>query len=434
MIFFICPIENLVLELQGIAGHTLKKGSLELKMIRPEIHLNMKISEIILKHPKTAGVFISCGMGALVSEEGLRVLAPFLTLGTALRSRFLNADQFIGMLQDAAAEELPLDAPGLCSMAGQRDLTLLGLMPCGLKMPFSRAFTRFISDFTAHHNISIKYAVEGNVNQELSYYPYVDTIEHEDELPDIIVSADFNAFFGHRFYNRFVASKQFAGYGRFEPGKNFKAAGIVDPKGEYDILCVNPLVLVANLDQTKGRPLPQTWADVLDPVWKKSLTIRGGDGFFCHAVLLPIFQEYGESGLVRLAANLAGGLHPSQMINQIDKNTAGALYVMPEFFAQRIRHKERIKIIWPEDGALASPVSLQVKPSRKKELQPILDYLTGHELATILANARFPVPHADVQAEVQTRPLRWLGWEYLRRNDLITLNRQIDETFLPLAP
>lgn len=399
----------------------------------PEIHPNMKISEIIHRYPETASVFISNGMDALVSEEGLRVLAPFLTLGTALRSRFMNTDQFIQMLGKAAAKTVPIEAPGLDSMEGQKDLTLLGLMPCGLKMPFSRAFTGFMSDLTRKDGPPVKYAVEGNVNQELSYYPYVDTIKHEDELPDIIVSADFNAFFGHRFYNRFVAGGQFTGYGQFEPGEPFKTAGIMDPKGEYDIICVNPLVLVANLDQTKGRALPETWPDILDPDWKNSVTIRGGDGFFCHAVLLPIFQQFGESGLVNLAGNLARGLHPAQMVNRIDKNMYGALYVMPEFFAQRIRHKERIKIIWPKDGALASPVTLQVKPSRKKELKPVLDYLTGGELARALAGARFPVPHADVRAEVQTRPLRWLGWDYLRKHDLTDLNRQIDEIFMPLA-
>lgn len=402
-------------------------------MMTSEIRADLKLSEIVSRYPETRSVFLSSGLGALVSEEGMRILAPFLTLGTALRSRSINIDKFIEMLEAAAVKEAPHEAPGLESMEAQKDLSLLGLMPCGLKMPFSRAFADFITRLETGGGLGIQYAVEGNVNQELSYYSYVDTLEDEKELPDIVVSADFNVFFGHRFHERFVATGGFSGYGHFQPGQNFEDAGILDPKEEYTILCVNPLVIVANLDQLDGRKLPGTWADILEPAWENSLTIRGDDRFFCHAVLLPIFQQFGASGLKKLAANVVQGLHPSQMVNRMDKNASGALYVMPEFFAQRVRRQDRIKIIWPTDGALASPVTLQVKPSRKNELKPVLDYLVGKELAATLAGAGFPVPHADIRAEVQTRPLRWLGWDYLRKHDLMTLNRQIDEIFMPLV-
>ncbi len=398
-----------------------------------KIDPDTKVSEIIHRYPETRSVFIASGLGALASDEGMRVLSPFLTLGTALRSQFINVDQFMGMLEEAVIKAPVLEAPGLESLAAQRDLTLLGLMPCGLKVPLSRAFTSFIAGLEQGGGPSVQYAMEGNLNQELSYYSYVDTVEKAEELPDIIISSDFNTFYGHSFYNRFVAPGKLTGYGTTRYAKNYEVAGIPDPRGEYTIICINPLVIVANLDQLKGRSLPQVWEDVLDPVWKDSLVIRGGDNFYCHAVLLPVFQQFGASGLERLAHNLFMGLHPSQMVNRIDKNMDGVLYVMPEFFARRVRHQDRIRVVWPEDGALSSPVTLQVKPGRKEELESVLNYLTGKELAAVLAKAGFPVPHADVVAEVQTRPLRWLGWDYLRQNDLIALNREIDGIFLPLV-
>lgn len=76
-------------------------------------------------------------------------------------------------------------------------------------------------------------------------------------------------------------------------------------------------------------------------------------------------------------------------------------------------------------------MTLQVKTSRIEALQPVLDYLTGNELARILVGARFPVPHADIDGDVQDRPLRWLGWDYLRHHDLPALNAEIDRIFLP---
>ena len=63
--------------------------------------------------------------------------------------------------------------------------------------------------------------------------------------------------------------------------------------------------------------------------------------------------------------------------------------------------------------------------------RPVLDYLTGKELARVLIGARFPVPHGDLAGEVQDKPLLWPGWDYLRRDDLLAVNRQIDEIFMP---
>ncbi len=399
--------------------------------MKPDLSLDLKVADVIRYYPSTKAVFIAHGLDILVTEDAMRALSPFLTLGTALRSRFIAEISFMRLLEEAVEQENMLEAPGLEDVRRQGDLTLLALMPCGLKMPFSRAITSFLESLKRKQGVEITFAVEGNLNQELSYYSYVERIESVDELPDIIISADFNTFYGSRFYEKFVADGQVCGYGNYKPNSNYIDAGIVEPNGEYSVLGVNPLVMVANLDQVGDRSLPRYWKDLLDPMWKESVTLRGGNGFFCHAVLLPTYQRYGKEGLEQLSDNVLQGLHPSQMIKNIDGGVPGAMYVMPEFFAHRARKQERIRIIWPEDGALASPVTLQVKSSRVEELRPVLDYLTGKELARVLVGARFPVPHGDIEGEVQNKPLLWLGWDYLRRDDLLQLNREIDTIFMP---
>jgi len=401
--------------------------------MKPSLGADLKIADIIKYYPETRMVFEAHGLAALVGDEGMRLLAPFLTLSTALRSRDMDEASFLKLLRDAVHQEEILEAPGLDSYDRQGDLTLLALMPCGLKVPFGRTITGFLEQLKKDRGLHVTYAVEGNVNQELSYYSYIKTLETINELPDIIVSADFNSFYGHSFYRKFVADGSLTGYGTPQPGEAFQKAGILDPKGEYSVLGINPLVMVANLDEIGDRPLPTSWADILDPIWQRSLTLRGSNDFFCHAVLLPVYQDHGEEGLRKLAANVLRGLHPAQMVKQIDAGAPGAIYVMPEFFAHRVKKQDRIKIIWPEDGALASPVTLQVKRSRIDELKPILDYLSGPDLAQALIGARFPVPHQSVAGEVQDKPLRWLGWEFLRNNDLLSVNADIDQVFLPLV-
>lgn len=397
------------------------------------LNANLKISELISRYPQTVSVFESHGLAALVSEDGLRILGPFLTLSTALKTRSIDEASFMALLNEAVLQQPSLEAPGLEDLQKQAQLSLLALMPCGLKVPFSRDVSGFMEKLQQEQLDPIHYAVEGNMNQELSYYAYVPKIEEASELPDIIVSSDFNTFYGQRFQKQFVNSGDFTGYNPFAVNPYFEQAGIPDPKGQYTVLGVNPLVMVVNKDQLGDRPMPESWEDLLAPHWQGSVTLRGGEAFFCHAVLLPTYLQFGEEGLIKLADNILGGQHPAQMVKLIDKNADGAIYVMPEFFAHRIKNQQRIEIVWPEEGALASPVTLQVKKDRIEPLKPLLDYLTGEELAKTLGGARFPVPHQGIEGDVQDKPLLWLGWDFLRANDLITVNQHIDDIFLQRA-
>lgn len=392
---------------------------------------DMKIADIVTRYPETKDIFTHQGFGSLVSEEGMRVIAPFLSLKTALRRRFISESSFLESLEEIINREEMQEVPGLEDYAQQGKLSLLALMPCGLKMAFARTLSAFIEEFNEQRETPITYAIEGNLNQELSYYPYVDRLESVDELPDIIVSSDFNALYGKRFHERFVATGAFSGYDCSEFSQQFIEAGIKEPQEAYSVITVNPLIMVVNIDKLAGRAMPTCWDDLLNPEWKQSVVLRGGNGFFCHAVLLPTYKKHGAEGLRKLADNICSGLHPSQMIKQIDNNGPGAIYVMPAFFTQRIKNKLRVQTVWPEDGALASPVTLQVKSAKKEQLKPLLDFLTGPQLAQALTDNGFPVPRQDIEHEVQHKPLLWLGWDYLYSHDLPTLNTKIDEIFMP---
>ncbi len=77
------------------------------------IHADLKLKEIIERYPETEAVFTANGLEELVSVEAMRVLAPFLTLGTALRSRSIDIDGFISLLEAALEKPIPIDSPGL---------------------------------------------------------------------------------------------------------------------------------------------------------------------------------------------------------------------------------------------------------------------------------------------------------------------------------
>jgi len=51
--------------------------------------------------------------------------------------------------------------------------------------------------------------VEGNVNHELSYYAYIDSVTSIDELPDIIISSDINSFYHKTLSGEFLNKEYF---------------------------------------------------------------------------------------------------------------------------------------------------------------------------------------------------------------------------------
>ncbi|MEJ2200521.1 MAG: DUF1858 domain-containing protein [Desulfuromonadaceae bacterium] len=60
--------------------------------------LNLTITTLLQRYPEARSVFVAHGLEGLVSEDGLRALAPFLTLGTALRSRGIATESFMRLL------------------------------------------------------------------------------------------------------------------------------------------------------------------------------------------------------------------------------------------------------------------------------------------------------------------------------------------------
>jgi ABC-type Fe3+ transport system substrate-binding protein len=274
--------------------------------------------------------------------------------------------------------------------------------------------------------------LESNLNHEISYYPYVSYMETVATLPDIVVSSDFNSFFHHRFYDRFVKPGNFIDVTDYEPQESFVKAGIPDPEKNVTVVCVNPLIVVADLEKTGDRPLPRRWEDLLHPIWKQDITLRGGEQFFCHAVLLPFYKAFGGLAMEALARNVYDGRHPSQMVKTAGTGRSAALYVMPYFFARKIPSNRKVQVVWPEDGALASPVTVMVKKDKAAKLKPVTDYLTGEAMARVFAGAGFPSPHPAVVNDIpESSGLNWLGWDYMRENDLEALNKAIDRIFLP---
>jgi ABC-type Fe3+ transport system substrate-binding protein len=383
--------------------------------------LNATLNDIFTSYPETLPVFVNAGL-EMVADVGLRAsFGTVVTLRTLLKARDLNSDLFCRRLDEAIAEAARTARKQAAPEAVGSPLNLFALLPCPLKVPLEEAFEAYLDTLPPDKRSSFTYAL-------------VDHFESIDDMPDIIVTPGFNSFFHRPFVDRFIKPGLFTSVSTYSGDRHLARLGMIDPQGQYTMLAVNLLVMVADHARLGNRPAPETWKDLLEPVYRKSVAIRGNhDESFCETLLLSIHKDYGDNGVSRLGENVRYGWHPSRMVKAANGGSADApaVSVMPYFFARHLRNREGISIIWPRDGALVSPVTMLVKTEKRAELQPLIDFLSGAQVAEICAGASFPALHPGVDNRLpDDAAFKWIGWEYVKKNDIKSMLVEINATFL----
>ena len=393
------------------------------------INLDLSVKECLDRYPQSLPVFQSFGFHDFDSPQVQEKLGPFLKLRTLLKFKNIDANSFLERLNAALSTSDEAKATTAADIHKAQP-TLLALLPCGLKVSLNNALQSFAEELAAN-NTPLAYLAEGNVNHELSYYPYIDSVDSIDELPDLILSSDINAFYHHRFMEHFVEPGHFVSVNS-PMAPHMDAIGFADPRGNYTMFCGNALVLVRVKDLRPELASPASWQELLDAKYKKSIIMRGQEDFFCSGVLVPFFRLYGSEAISKLAANVRDGMHPSQMVKMIDTHADNCppFFIMPWFFAHKIKAKERIEVLFPEEGAFISPVQLLVKKKKREALSTVIDFLMSTALHQHCSDNFFPSPKTEVTPNLPAgKKLFWIGWDFIYNNDLELVKREIGQQF-----
>jgi len=396
------------------------------------VNADMTVQQILSQHPYLIQVFKAHGLGKFAAPEMLEKIGPFLKLKSALAALSINQELFVAQLEARIDSEMHAKTgDDAFDLDKRHELTVSALLPCGMKMPFGRAFDAFIESYNKTHTPRIRYLVEGNVNQETSYYDHIDTITSIDQLPDIVISSDINSFYHERFKQTFRGKGMFRSFSSRRIHPDMESIGLADPSGDFTMLSANLLVPVVINDLMRGRPVPESWGELLNESFTNSVVMRGDESFFCNGVLLPIHHMFGMDGVRDLGRSVVQGLHPSEMVKLIDsrKSDVPPIYVMPYFFATKIKERTRVTVFVPKEGAIVSPVQMLVKHSARPEVMEVAEYLAGPDLGQICADSYFPSTHSAVTNPTSSIRLRWLGWEFLNNTDVGALKTAVGATF-----
>lgn len=400
------------------------------------------IYAITEKYPETIDVFVSNGFEQIADEKMRKVMGKNISLKMACMSKKMNQKLFSQKLIDVIEENNMDKESDLVSSNddGTGDISIEGVLPCPVRIPLLEGFNEWMDENKDVFEFKIDFKLK-------SAHIGVDWIKdriqsgNEKTLSDLFISAGFDLFFDKKLMGEFKSK------GVFEDMSNIRKLNkdfdniyidLKDPDKQYSIIGVVPAVFVVNTEELRGRKFPRTWEDLLRPEFEDSISIPIHDYDLFTAILLNIYKNYGEKGVASLGKSLLRSMHPAEMVKSHIKKgdfKIPTVTVMPYIFTHMIKPDSPLKMVWPGDGSIISPIFLLAKKKNKEKIKPFVDFFFSKRLGNILSdNGKFPSTNPEVENNLEEDyRFMWLGWDYINNNDIGGLIRKCETIFNNLA-
>ncbi|MEN8223094.1 MAG: ABC transporter substrate-binding protein [Acidobacteriota bacterium] len=394
--------------------------------------------DITEKHPETIPVFVSKGFPQIGEEDKREKFGRSVTLKNALFFKKINLETFSELLVDAIEQKREgslLDPESAIDKNKADTLKIEGLLPCPVRIPLTESLESFIGKYKRENNYEIQYELKA-ASMGLDWLKDI-LVREEDEknLSDLFISAGFDLFFDEKLMGKFKKKGVFSdltGFKKLNSMFDNNNIDLKDPKGHYSMISVVPAVFLVNKNELNGRKMPESWEDILQPEFEKSVSLPIGDFDLFNAILLNIYKKYGEDAVAQLGKSLLEDLHPSQMVkSDKQKTNRPAITIMPYFFTKMTKGDGPMVAVWPKDGSIISPIFMLSKTEKQEKLKPLVDFFASVEVGEILSHrGLFPSTNPDVDNRIpDENKFMWIGWDYIYSNDIAGLLSKCENIF-----
>ena len=375
----------------------------------------LTVNDVLAKHKELIHVFEAKGFKGLDNEMVLKQVGKF-TLEQLLKNKQMNVDVFVDLLNETLeANQTDITLQEREYVEGKTNI--IGLLPCPVRVPLLEAFGQY--DKIDDVNYELRAASEG-----LDWLKEdVRKVQDEDGLADVYISAGFDLFFEEDLMKKFKDQGTFHDFTDLDYNTDFENdyMSLKDPSGDYSMLGVVPAVFVVNTKELGDRPMPRTWSDILDPMFEGSISLPVSDFDLFNAILIHLYKEFGPEACVKLGKSLVSSMHPTQMLKSEKKNARvkPAISIMPYFFTKMALPGSVLEAVWPEDGAIISPIFMLTKKSKQEEVEPIAKMFASKEIGEIMSHkGLFPSVRSDIDNRLPNNKFKWIGWDYINNNDI----------------
>ena len=395
-----------------------------------------KVYDITEKYPETIDVFVAHGFKPLANEAMRKTMGKTISLEMALKSKKVNVEQFVQKLIEVIEKNRISEDFDLIERERKEkaDVKIKGVLPCPVRIPLMEAFNKWMEEEKDNLNIELDYELKAAVQGIDWLKGEIEEAKGEEDLSDIYISAGFDLFFDESLMGKFRKKgifKDLTGFHRLNKDFDNEDISLMDPDREYTVIGVVPAVFLVNTEELKEMDMPIRWSDLFKPEFENRVSLPVSDFDLFNAMLLNIYKLYGEEGIRGLKRALFKNMHPAEMVKSHMKKERPIVTIMPYFFTKMTKEGGPMKAVWPEDGAIISPIFLLSKASKKDLIKPFVDFFASKEVGEILShNGRFPSTNPDLDNQIdKNNKFMWLGWDYIRDNDIGKLIKECERIF-----
>ncbi len=404
-------------------------------MFNKYFSLTDTLFEITEKYPQTVPVFTANGFPQMGDAAKRADFGKKINLETALTFQKRDTDSFAQLLVTAIEglgdEDVTLS--GSKTSGNSENLKIAGLLPCPVRIPLMESFKKFSKEYTQEYGIALDYELKAASMGVEWIDDNLSEITDPSGIPDLFISAGFDLFFDEEKIGKFKKNGVFKDLvPDVKINSSFTGYDLKDPRGHYSMIGVVPAVFLVNLKDLGDRKVPRTWEDILGKEFENSVSLPVGDFDLFNGMLLNIHKRFGPEGVRKLGRSLLESLHPSQMVKS-DRKTVNrpVITILPYFFTKTVREGSTMTAVWPEDGAIISPLFMLAKAEKEDKLKEVVTFFASREVGEILSHqGLFPSTNPEVDNRLDENKLfSWLGWDYIYSTDIAGTIKECEALF-----
>ncbi|WP_308533612.1 ABC transporter substrate-binding protein [uncultured Peptoniphilus sp.] len=377
---------------------------------------NKTVFELCNENEKLREFLISKGFEPLKNDKLFKTMAKMIKLKDALKMK--NIDRHIFMEEFNNYNGVILEDENI-EKEGKKFI-VEGAVPCPIRVPLMENLKEISDEKIKEVDFDLRSA-----NLGLDFV--TQKFKNKEKLPDLITSAGFDLVLDEEIFEE-IEKNYVAPSNEFNEDFINRGADLKDPNGVFYMLGVVPCVFIVNKNALGGRGIPKSWEELLSGEFNNKITIPVSDLDMYNAILVTLYSKFGLDGLRKLKDGFYSRMHPAQMVKQ--KNDSGAcVSLCPYFFANMIKN-ESLELVWPEDGAIISPIFMTAKKSSIDNLKEVIDYFTSQRIGEIFSfNGKFPSTNLRVDNNLRDDyKFLWASWDLLN-NKREKMKKDISKVF-----